>query len=277
MSRAYVRAAPGAVGCRAGGAGPGGGTERRSERGAGRGAHAHDRERAYVFMANPLGVQLDGIVTEGQDDDLRFDAVWHTEGRITQNGYVVRMVIPFRNLRFPNASAQRWGIALARITPRDGEESYWPAVTKRVQGLVPQFATLHGLADISPARNVQVNPYTTLARARFLDEDAAAFRTDGDQALGVDAKAVVRDALTLDVTVNPDFSQVETDDPQVTINERFQVFFPEKRPFFIENAGYFQTPVNLLFSRRIVDPGAGLRLTGKVGPWAVGAIAIDDR
>src|SRR5207248_4049143 len=99
----------------------------------------------------------------------------------------------------------------------------------------------------------------------------------GDQRLGVDAKLVVRDALTLDATINPDFSQVETDDPQVTVNERFEVFFPEKRPFFIENSGYFQTPVNLFFSRRIVDPGAGLRLSGKAGRWALGAIAINDR
>src|SRR5438309_1814480 len=115
------------------------------------------------------------------------------------------------------------------------------------------------------------------ARARFLDEDAADIRSAGDQRLGVDAKLVVRDALTLDATINPDFSQVETDDPQVTINQRFEVFFPEKRPFFIENSGYFETPVNLFFSRRIVDPGGGVRLTGKAGRWSLGAIAINDR
>src|SRR2546422_732381 len=140
-----------------------------------------------------------------------------------------------------------------------------------------RFNVVQGLPNISPGRNVQFNPYTMFARARFLDEDAADIRSAGDQRVGVDAKLVVRDALTLDATINPDFSQVETDDPQVTVNERFEVFFPEKRPFFIENSGYFQTPVNLFFSRRIVDPGAGLRLSGKAGRWALGAIAINDR
>jgi uncharacterized protein DUF5916 len=236
-----------------------------------------DGEHAYFFVANPLGVQLDGIWTEGQDEDFSFDTVWHSEGRLTASGYVVRMTIPFRSLRFPRASTQTWGIALGRIIQRNNEEAYWPHLTKRVKGFVPQFRALQGLTDISSGRNVQVNPYSVFARARVLDQDAPAFNTAGDERLGVDAKLVVRDALTLDATVNPDFSQVETDDPQVTVNERFDLFFPEKRPFFLENSGYFTTPVNLFHSRRVVDPGAGLRLTGKAGRWAVGAIAINDR
>jgi len=236
-----------------------------------------DRERAYFFRANPLGVQLDGILTEGQDDDVSWDAVWQSDGRFTPDGYVVRMTIPFRSLRFPRAPVQTWGVALGRVIRRGNEEAYWPFITKRVKGRVAQFAEMQGLESISPPRNVQVNPYGTLARARVLDKDVAALVTEGDQRAGLDAKLVLRDALTLDGTVNPDFSQVETDDPQVTINQRFKVFFPEKRPFFIENAGYFQTPVNLVYSRYIVDPGAGVRLTGKAGRWSLGAIAINDR
>src|SRR5437016_9178803 len=237
----------------------------------------HDRKRAYLFQANPLGVQLDGIVTEGQDDDYSFDAVWQSEGRLTADGYVVRIAIPFRSLRFARTPVQSWGIALARFVRRSNEEAYWPLVTKRLAGFVPQFATLDQLRDISPGRNVQAIPYGAFSGARFLDTDVPAFREENDQRVGVDLKAVVRDALTLDGTVNPDFSQVESDEPQVTINSRFEVFFPEKRPFFIENAGYFQTPVNLFFSRRVADPGMGLRLTGKMGRSAVGAIGIDDR
>ena len=94
---------------------------------------------------------------------------------------------------------------------------------------------------------------------------------------GLDAKAVIHDTLTLDVALNPDFSQVESDDPQVTVNQRFEVFFPEKRPFFLENSGYFTTPENLFFSRRIVDPEFGGRLTGKLGHWNLGVLGIDDR
>src|SRR2546423_667379 len=237
----------------------------------------HDRTHAYLFQSNPLGVQLDGVVTEGQDDDFSFDAVWQSDGRVTPDGFVVRIAIPFKSLRFPRAPRQTWGIALARHIRRNNEDSYWPYLTKRVAGFVPQFATLQGLTDISPGRNLQAIPYGTFAGARFLDAQVPAFRTAHDRRLGVDFKAVLRDALTLDATANPDFSQVESDEPQVTINERFETFFPEKRPFFIENAGYFQTPVNLFFSRRIADPGVGLRMTGKAGPWALGAIGIDDR
>src|SRR5439155_1430692 len=211
----------------------------------------HDRKRAYIFWANPLGVQLDGIMTEGQDDDYSFDTVWQSEGQLTPEGYVVRLTIPFRSLRFGSGAAQSWGIALGRFIRRYNEESYWPYLTKRVSGLVPQFATLEGLQDIAPGRNVRFNPYTAFTGARFLDASVPAFRPANDARIGLDAKAVLGGALTLDGTVNPDFSQVESDQPQVSINERFEVFFPEKRPFFIENAGYFQTPVNLFFSRRI--------------------------
>jgi len=236
-----------------------------------------DRKRAYLFQANPLGVQLDGIVTEGQDDDYSFDAVWQSEGRLTPNGYVVRIAIPFRSLRFAKAPVQSWGIALARFVRRSNEEAYWPHVTKRLAGFVPQFGTIEQLRDISPGRNLQAIPYGAFTGARFLDTEVPAFRKATDRRVGLDLKTVVRDAVTLDGTVNPDFSQVESDEPQVTINERFEVFFPEKRPFFIENAGYFQTPVNLFFSRRITDPGGGARLTTKAGRWALGAIGINDR
>jgi hypothetical protein len=237
----------------------------------------HDRQRAYVFMVNPLGVQLDAFQTEGQDEDLSFDTQWHSEGRLTPAGYVVRITIPFRSLRFAASRDQSWGIALGRFIRRSNEEAYWPYITKRVNSFVPQFGSLLGLRDISPGHNVQFIPYSVLARARILDEDAPEFRTTGERRIGLDAKLVFREALTFDATVHPDFSQVESDDPQVTVNERFEVFFPEKRPFFIENAGYFQTPINLFFSRRIVDPGVGARLTGRLGAWALGAIAMNDR
>lgn len=237
----------------------------------------HDRRHAYVFQVNPLGVQLDGLVTEGQDDDFSFDAVWQSEGRLTPQGYVVRIAIPFRSLRFPRAPRQEWGIGLVRYIHANSETSFWPYVTKGIAGLVPQFAQLEGLHDISPGRNLQAIPYGAFTGARYLDKSTPAFRSARDGRMGMDVKGVIRDALTVDATVNPDFSQVESDEPQVTVNERFETFFPEKRPFFIENAGYFQTPVTLFFSRRIADPGAGVRFTGKMGRWAMGAIGIDDR
>ncbi|GBC80905.1 hypothetical protein HRbin10_00008 [bacterium HR10] len=240
----------------------------------------HDRRRAYLFLVNPLGIQADGITGEGQEDDYSFDTLWYSEGRLTEDGFIVWMAIPFRSLRFPATRTQTWGIALARGIPRLNEQAFWPYITRRVAGFLQQLATLEGLEDISPGRNWQFIPYGTFAAARFLDLSSAgapAWRREVEGRGGMDAKFVLRDAFTLDLTVNPDFSQVESDDPQVTINQRFEVFFPEKRPFFLENAGFFQTLENLFFSRRIVDPQFGARMTGKVGRWAVGALAMDDR
>ncbi|PYR25432.1 MAG: hypothetical protein DMF92_20560, partial [Acidobacteria bacterium] len=236
-----------------------------------------DRTHAYMFAVNPLGVQRDAVLTEGQKEDLSFDTVWSSEGRLTADGYVVRIAIPFRSLRFKSDLMKTWRVAIGRVIQRNNEEAYWPYITKRIQGFVPQFTTVDGLAQISPGRNLQVNPYVVGAGARFLDAPARAFHNDNEARVGMDAKLVMRNAITVDATANPDFSQVESDDPQVTVNERFEVFFPEKRPFFTENSGYFQTPINLFFSRRVVDPGEGVRLSGKVSRWAFGGLAINDR
>jgi hypothetical protein len=238
-----------------------------------------DRRRAYIFAANPLGIQRDGVRTEGQATDYSFDTLWYSEGRLTSDGFIVSITIPFKSLRFSDEPRQTWGIALGRSILRNNEEAFWPRISLRAEGFVQQLATLDGLERISPGRNLQFIPYGIFTTARFLDTRAAggpAFRSDTEWRGGLDGKIILRDTLSLDVAVNPDFSQVESDDPQVTINQRFEVRFPEKRPFFLENAGFFVTPEALFFSRRIVDPEFGLRLTGKLGGWTLGALAMDD-
>ena len=241
----------------------------------------HDKHRAYYYFSNPLGIQEDAIYTEGQGFDTSFDTVWNTEGRLTRDGYIVWFSIPFKSLRFSHEPQQTWGVALYRVILKKSEYDYWPYITQRVQGLAQQFAPVSGLEDVSPGRNIQFIPYGLLASNHFLnqptDGTAPGYKDVFEHRAGLDAKFVAKDALTFDVTLNPDFSQVESDDPQVTVNQRFAVFFPEKRPFFIENAGFFMTPVNLFFSRQIMDPQFGARMTGKVGSWTLGALAIDDR
>jgi hypothetical protein len=237
----------------------------------------NDKRRGYLFGTNPLGIQVDGVVSEGQDDDYSFDTLWYSQGRLTADGYVVWMAIPFKSLRFDNADVQTWGVALIRNISRNNESAFWPYITRRVEGFTQQFASLQGLQKISPGRNMQIIPYGFFARARFLDTQVPQIKTDNEFRGGVDAKIVLRDAFTLDITANPDFSQVESDEPQVVVNQRFEVFFPEKRPFFLENTNFFQTPENLFFSRRIADPQLGLRLTGKVDKWAIAALVTDDR
>ena len=191
------------------------------------------------------------------------------------------MAIPFKSLRFTSMDMQTWGFAFFRNIPARNENSFWPSVTNRVNGVRsairrPRWLRQHLARPQHPAdslhRGVErasAGPASGLSRR--------CFRTNRDVRVGMDAKLVIRESLTLDVTINPDFSQVESDDPQVTVNQRFEVFFPEKRPFFLENASYFQTPENLFFSRRIGDPLGGARLTGRIGRWSIGLLAGADR
>ena len=233
------------------------------------------RRTAYVFSVNPSGVQRDGLVREGQEVDFKFDTLWNSEIRLRRDGYLALLTIPFKSLRFSAASAQTWGIAFNRVFVRNNESSFWPYITNRKPGFVPQFGELEGLEQIPRNRSQTFVPYLSGGRSRSLG--AGGYRDDKDVRGGVDMKYVMRNAYSLDATINPDFSQVESDDPQVTINQRFEVLFPEKRPFFLENASLFSSPINLFFSRRIVDPSAGVRLTGRSGPWAIGVLAADDR
>lgn len=239
----------------------------------------HDKQRAYVFSANPYGVQMDSRLTEGLGYDFNFDTQWTTDGRITDDGFVVLMEIPFKSLRFDRDDQQNWGIAVNRIIPRNNELAYWPYITQRKEGFIPQFAAAQIGERISPGRNIQVIPHVTYRDARVLEYDEQGVpdivrRRDSE--VGVDAKFVIKDSITVDLTVNPDFSEVESDLPQVTVNQRFEVLFPEKRPFFLENASFFSTPINLFFSRRILDPQYGARVTGRMGRWTVGGLVIDD-
>lgn len=240
-----------------------------------------DQRRAYVFSANPLGIQADAIWTEGQGFDDSFDTVWSSRGQLTPSGYLVWIAIPFKSLRFPDRPRQSWGLLLNRDIPRLGEETFWPHYSIRVEGRLNQMTALEGLENISSGRNIQLIPYGTFRSFRTLDlRDPLQPRFERKRAEpggGLDAKFVFRDALVLDVALNPDFSQVESDEPQVTVNTRFEVFFPEKRPFFLENANYFQTPINLVFTRRVANPQFGVRLTGKLGPYSFGALLADDR
>jgi hypothetical protein len=240
----------------------------------------HDHRRAYAFLANPLGVQADALWTEGQDFDFSFDTVWDSDGRLTDRGYIVRMAIPFRSLRFTSRDPQTWGILLNRGIPRRNEDTFWPPYSSRIAGRLNQEGEATGLEQISPGRNIQLIPYGIFRSFKELDlrdpYNPTYTQRDAYGQVGLDGKVVLKDKFVLDATINPDFSQIESDQPQVTVNQRFEVFFPEKRPFFLENSNYFQTPITLLFTRRIEDPKWGVRLTGKDGPWTVGFLAADD-
>jgi len=251
----------------------------------------HDARRAYAFAANPFGIQWDALWTEGSIGsgsagdfsgfDSSFDTVWRSEGHLTDRGYIVLIAVPFKSLRFPNSDKQEWGILLNRSIPRTNENIFWPRISNRIQGRFNQAATLTGLEHVSPSRNVQLIPYGLVRSFRDIDQrdpnhpffEGRSLKPDA----GLDGKFILHQRFVLDATLNPDFSQVESDQPQITVNQRFEVFFPEKRPFFLENSNFFTTPINQVFTRLIGHPEFGLRLTGKSGPWAVGILAADDR
>jgi Domain of unknown function (DUF5916)/Carbohydrate family 9 binding domain-like len=247
----------------------------------------HDRRRAYEFQTTPLAVQWDAIYTEvsraetGGNFDTSWDATWDSRGKMTGRGFVVWMAIPFKSLRFPATKQQEWGIILYRGIIRKNEDSFWPQVSHKVEGRLGQAATLYGLEGISPGRDIELIPYGIMRGFRSLDtvdpENPFFQNATAQGQIGVDAKFVIRNHFVLDLTANPDFSQVESEDPQITVNQRFEVYFPEKRPFFLENEDYFRTPIDLFFTRNIQDPSAGIRLTGKEGPYSVGLMASDDR
>ena len=182
-----------------------------------------------------------------------------------------------RTPRDGDESTQRTDVYLSL----DNEESYWPSYSSRIEGRLNQAGLMTGIENVSPGRNVQLIPYAFFRSFRALDVsdlEQPRFVSDAAESrLGLDAKFILKDSVVIDATVNPDFSHVESDEPQVTVNQRFEVFFPEKRPFFLENANFFQTPINLVFTRRIQDPSMGVRLTGKLGPYAIGALVTDDR
>ena len=241
-----------------------------------------DRRRGVLFQVNPTGVQADAAWAETTGTDYSYDQVWDSEGRITSKGWMAMVAIPFRSLRF-RLDSSRWGVVFERNFPRNSEIDYWPRVAANVSGTLSQEATLRlpNLEGVTGSRNVQINPYGLTQNEHILqtaDPENPYFSSRSlEGTAGGEVKAIVKDSIVLDGTINPDFSDVESDQPQFTVNQRYPVYFPELRPFFLENASYFSTPIQLLYTRNIIRPDWGARVTGKVDRTNFGLLAIDDR
>ena len=239
-----------------------------------------DHRRGVLFSVNPSGVQADAAWTENNNPDYSFDQVWDSDARVTRTGWMALISIPFRSLRF-RPGPGGWGVVFQRALPRRSETDWWPRIASNINGVLTQEGSLRGIEGVTGSHNLQVNPYGLMQNQHTLDTREAgnpyfsSRRLEGTA--GGDVKAILKDSIVLDATVNPDFSQVESDQPQFTVNQRFPVYFPELRPFFLENANYFSTPINLLYTRNIVHPEFGARLTGKIKRTNVGLLAIDDR
>ena len=243
----------------------------------------HDQRRAFEFLVNPLGVQMDLIRNEvgsGDEEDSSWDAIWRSAGRVTEDGYVVEVAIPFTSLRFQGgAGPQTWGFLAFRARPRSVERKFASvALDKDVDCVLCQAQAIQGFAEAEPGRNLELAPTVTagLTQRRRPFPDGSFDDDSTDVEPGLTGLWGVTPNLTLSATVNPDFSQVEADVAQIDVNTRFTLFFPEKRPFFLEGADYFSTPIDAVFTRNVSAPDWGVKLTGKQGPNAVGVFVAED-
>lgn len=236
-----------------------------------------DRRRAFALYVNPLGIQQDGTYADGRgNSSFSPDFIFDSRGRLTPEGYEVELRIPLKSLKFSSASEQRWGIQVVRVIRATGAEESWAPRGQNEPSELARAGTLSGMRDLRPGRLLELNPTLTARRDGAL-EDGRFRRGPVEPDVGLNVKYGITSELTLDATVNPDFSQVEADADQITVNERFALSLDEKRPFFLEGADLFSTPETLVYTRSIVSPVAGARVTGNVGGFSVAYLgALDD-
>lgn len=241
----------------------------------------NDERRAFQFRVNPLGVQADAIFSQVEFvEDFSWDIIWASAGRITSEGYVVEVAVPVNQLRFPRtAESQTWGIELGRSYPRSVRHRISANPRDRNNTcLLCQVNKLTGFRGLEPGKNLEVAPTLTVTRTDTAPDFPVGGLEDGDTEIepGVSARWGISPAITMNATINPDFSQIEADAAQLAENERFALFFAEKRPFFLEGVDFFATPINAVFTRTVVDPAWGLKVTGKEGKNAGGIFLTQD-
>ena len=248
----------------------------------------NDQRKAYVLGWNPLGVQQDGIMTEGGNTDYSVDIVMESKGEITSDGWTLEVAIPFKSLRYEAGKDKLWGFHVWRNIDRFNDEvDSWVPISRDRPGTLTQAAHLTGLEGISTERTLEIIPSLTLTetgkRVSALPAGSSSV-TDPGRTLnqpikfdpGLSLKYGLTPTVTFDMALNPDFAQVEADQTVVTTNQRFPIFFEEKRPFFLEGIDIFQTPLQPVHTRAIVDPDVALKLTGKRGRNTFGILLASD-
>lgn len=252
----------------------------------------NDQRRAYLLAFNPYGIQQDGIFTEGRGPDFTVDIVMESKGQITADGWTVEVAVPFKSLRYQAGQDKVWGFHVVRNIDRFNDElSSWLPISRDRTGTLNQAAKLVGLEQIDTERTLEIVPSLTLSETgrrvrpaagadsannpglsnsgRFVNEPVK-----GD--LGVTVKYSLSPNVTLDAAINPDFAQIEADETVVTANQRFPIFYPEKRPFFLEGVEIFQSPLQAVNTRSIIDPDVAVKLTGKRGRNTFGLMLASD-
>ncbi len=270
-----------------------------------------DQQRGYVFSVNGYGVQGDSLMSGGRGGnrgggpgggggfggggggrggpgggggpgDPSWDALFSSAGHLVEDGWTAELAIPFKSLRYPSRARgqkHRWGFQIQREIQSKSETVVWAPVSRNVMGFMSQMGLLEGLQDLSTSRNLEFLPTFTAIRAGGLDETTGTYGTiDSRPEAGVNVKYGLTSNLVADFTLNPDFSQIESDVAQIEVNQRFPIFYPERRPFFLEGQEIFSisAPVTVVHTRTIVDPAYGSKLTGKVGKVTLGVLYAND-
>ncbi|MDQ3061524.1 MAG: carbohydrate binding family 9 domain-containing protein, partial [Acidobacteriota bacterium] len=244
----------------------------------------NDQRQAYTIFFNPLGIQADGTLTEGRGEDYSVDLVMESKGILTEDGYTIEAAIPFKSLRYEAGKDKNWGIHIfRRVKYNNNELNSWMRIERNRSGSLNQAGAITGLEDISTTRQLEINPSLTVSesgrRSRFAfnQDPSGRFINDGIKAeFGMTAKFSLSPTITLDFAYNPDFAQVEADAPVTSANQRFPIFFAEKRPFFLERIDIFNTRMNVVNTRAIVDPDIALKLTGRRGKNTFGVLYASD-
>ena len=252
----------------------------------------NDGRQAIVLGVNPLGVQMDGTLVENNQargggsgsstnsrelPDLNPDFVFQSKGRLTPYGYEVEIRVPFKSLKYQSADPQTWGFNAVRIVQHSGREDSWAPARRANASFLRQSGSLRGLTD--PRRGVvlDVTPEITQRTTGEPVTAGPTWRYEAERPkIGGNVRWGMSNNFTLNGTVNPDFSQIESDEGQVVYDPRQSLFFTEKRPFFLDGTEFFSTPKNLVYTRRIVQPVAAAKITGKISGFSLGVLnAVD--
>ena len=243
----------------------------------------NDGKTAQMFLANPSGVQYDAMSSDVSGEDNSPDFYWDSVGKITATGWNLEIRIPFSSLRYSNESTPTWGMLLYRNYPRDRRYQFFSARLPRdVSCFICNSSDMKGLASLPHGSHLVVAPFATAARTDDPDPDPTAppgSLSNGDfkPHAGLDLKWSPIADFAIDATIKPDFSQVESDVAQIGANERFALFFPEKRSFFLEGIDLFATPARAVYTRTVTSPNAGLRATGRAANTSFTALVTRDR
>jgi hypothetical protein len=252
----------------------------------------NDGRQAFVLGVNPLGVQMDGTLLENNQargggsgnsttsrelPDLSPDFVFQSKGRLTESGYEVEVRVPFKSLKYQRGETQTWGFNVVRVVQHSGREDSWAPARRADASFLRQSGTLEGLTDLRRGLVLDVTPEITQRTTGAPGDADPSWRYAAERPkLGANLRWGISNNFTLNGTVNPDFSQIESDAGQLQYDPRQALYFAEKRPFFLDGTEFFATPKNLVYTRRIVQPVAAAKVTGKVSGFSVGVLnAVD--